>query len=217
MWSDTIQTIILVTAVISSIIVISSQLDLTLSGFLKDTMSHPETKIFNFEWNSENNFFKQFVAGIFMTLALNGFDQDIMQKNLTCRNERKARKNMLWFTFFFGIVVFLFLILGELLIGFAQAKGIAIPAKTDQLYPLLALNHMGSFIAIMFILGISAAAFSSADSATTALTTAFCVDFLKIQNKPEKHQRKIRNLVHLSFSALIFIVILFVSYVISIP
>ena len=207
-WSDTIQTIILVTAVISSIIVISSQLDLTLSGFLKDTMSHPETKIFNFEWNSENNFFKQFVAGIFMTLALNGFDQDIMQKNLTCRNERKARKNMLWFTFFFGIVVFLFLILGELLIGFAQAKGIAIPAKTDQLYPLLALNHMGSFIAIMFILGISAAAFSSADSATTALTTAFCVDFLKIQNKPEKHQRKIRNLVHLSFSALIFIVIL---------
>ncbi len=207
-WSDTMQTIILIAAVIASIVVIFNQLELTPTSFLKEITSKPESKIFDFEWNSGNNFFKQFAAGIFMTLALNGFDQDIMQKNLTCRNESKARKNMLWFTFFFGIVVFMFLVLGELLINYAHTKGIAIPARTDQLYPLLALNHLGNFIAIMFILGISAAAFSSADSATTALTTTFCVDFLKIQNKAEKHQRKIRNLVHLSFSVLIFIVIL---------
>jgi Na+/proline symporter len=142
-----------------------------------------------------------------MTIALNGFDQDIIQKNLTCQNGIKARKNMISFSILFVVAVFIFLILGALLILYAQNKGIPIPENTDQLYPNIAFNHLGSTIAVLFMLGISAAAFSSADSATTALTTAFSVDFLKLDKKNEKTQKRTRTLVHLGFNLLIFIVI----------
>lgn len=207
-WSDTLQTVIFIGAVIVTIIIIRRQLNLSLSGLLTMIVEQPGTKIFDFNWGSPNNFFKQFISGIFITLALNGFDQDIVQKNLTCRDSNKARKNMLWFSICFGAVVFLFLILGALLYYYAKSKGIALPEKSDQLYPLIALKYLGSVATVLFILGISAAAFSSADSATTALTTAFCVDFLKIQHREHASQRTIRNLVHLGFSLLIFVVIM---------
>jgi Na+/proline symporter len=142
-----------------------------------------------------------------MTIALYGFDQDIIQKNLTCQNGIKARKNMITFSILFVVAVAIFLILGALLILFAQDKGIPIPGNTDQLYPAIAFNHLGGTIAVLFMLGISAAAFSSADSATTALTTAFSVDFLKLEKKDEKTQKRTRTLVHLGFNLLIFIVI----------
>jgi Na+/proline symporter len=207
-WSDTLQTVVLVAAVIVTIIIITRDLDLTGLNLVSLIVDQPETKIFDFSWGSPNNFFKQFFSGIFITLALNGFDQDIVQKNLTCRTSNKARKNMLWFSFWFGVTVFLFLVLGALLYYYAKTKGISLPGKTDQLYPLIALNHLGNVATVLFILGISAAAFSSADSATTALTTAFCVDFLKIQHHERTSQRNIRNLVHLGFSLLIFFVII---------
>jgi solute:Na+ symporter, SSS family len=207
-WSDTLQTVIFITAVVITIIFITRQLNLSASGITALLADRPETKIFEFDWRSSQNFFKQFVSGIFMTVALNGFDQDIVQKNLTCRDGKKARKNMLWFSFWFGLTVFLFLTLGALLYYFAEAKGISLPVKTDQLYPLIALNYLGSFAAILFILGISAAAFSSADSATTALTTTFCVDFLKLDHKTHSRNNHTRNLVHLGFSMLIFTVIM---------
>jgi Na+/proline symporter len=207
-WSDTLQTVVFISAVIVTIIIIRRQLNLSLSGLLTMIVEQPETKIFDFNWGSPNNFFKQFISGIFITLALNGFDQDIVQKNLTCRDSNKARKNMLWFSVCFGAVVFLFLILGALLYYYAKSKGIALPEKSDQLYPLIALKYLGSVATVLFILGISAAAFSSADSATTALTTAFCVDFLKIEHREHASQRTIRNLVHLGFSLLIFMVIM---------
>jgi solute:Na+ symporter, SSS family len=214
-WSDTIQTVIFITAVVITIIFITHQLNLSASKITTLLADRPETKIFEFNWRSPQNFFKQFVSGIFMTIALNGFDQDIVQKNLTCRSSTKARKNMLWFTFWFGVTVFLFLTLGALLYYFAKVKGILLPGKSDQLYPLIALNYLGSFAAVLFILGISAAAFSSADSATTALTTTFCVDFLKLDQKTqlvpilrETRNNHTRNLVHLGFSLLIFTVIM---------
>jgi len=206
--SDTLQTLIFISAVVITIILITKQLGLTASALPSLLAERADTKIMEFDWRSSQNFFKQFISGIFITLALNGFDQDIVQKNLTCRSSNKARKNMLWFSFWFGFTVFLFLILGALLYYYAEVKGIKLPAKTDQLYPLLALNHLGGVISVLFILGISAAAFSSADSATTALTTSFCVDFLKLDSKAQSKNKRIRTLVHLGFSLIIFVVIL---------
>lgn len=207
-WSDTLQTVIFIAAVVITIIFISQQLNLSTSQLTSLLADRPETKIFEFDWRSPQNFFKQFISGIFITIALNGFDQDIVQKNLTCRTSNKARKNMLWFSFWFGLTVFLFLVLGAMLYYYAEVKGIQLPAKSDQLYPLIALNYLGSFAAVLFILGISAAAFSSADSATTALTTTFCVDFLKLDQKTNSTHNRNRNLVHLGFSLLIFLVIM---------
>jgi solute:Na+ symporter, SSS family len=207
-WSDTLQTLVFMTAVVATIVIIRRQLNISYTGLLKMVVEQPETAIFDFSWGSPNNFFKQFISGIFITLALNGFDQDIVQKNLTCRDSNKARRNMLWFSACFGLVVFLFLVLGALLYAYARSKGVVLPAKTDELYPLIALKYLGGTATVLFILGISAAAFSSADSATTALTTAFCVDFLKLQHREHPSQRTIRTIVHVGFSLLIFIVIM---------
>jgi Na+/proline symporter len=207
-WSDTLQTVVLILAAVSTIILIIHQIGITPVSLFNEIKESGYIKVFDFNWNTTNNFFKQFISGIFITLALNGFDQDIIQKNLTCRNSRLARKNMLWFSFFFGITVFVFLMLGAILYHYSEIKGIQLPSKTDQLYPLLALNHLSSFVAVMFILGISAAAFSSADSALTSLTVAFCVDFLKLPQKEGKKHNSIRTLVHLGFSIIIFFVIM---------
>ncbi|MBP7508551.1 MAG: sodium:solute symporter [Prolixibacteraceae bacterium] len=207
-WSDTIQTVVLIVAAISTIILIIQQTEIPPLSIFTKIKESGSIRIFDFNWLSTNNFFKQFISGIFITIALNGFDQDIIQKNLTCRNSQLARKNMLWFSAFFGITVFVFLILGALLYYYAEIKGIELPTKTDQLYPMLALNHLSSFVAIMFILGISAAAFSSADSAITSLTVAFCVDFLKLPEKERKNNNSIRTLIHLVFSIIIFFVIM---------
>ena len=207
-WSDTLQTLVLIIAVVATIIALLSKIEMPVAE-LKTTIFHKSnTAIFDMNWKSPNYFFKQFFAGIFMTIALNGFDQDIVQKNLTCKNSNKARTNMIVFSFMFVITVFLFLALGALLYHYAQINSVAIPEKTDELFPAIALNHLGAGVAVLFILGISAAAFSSADSATTALTTAFTIDFLKIEQIKPKKQVFLRNLVHLGFSMLIFLVIL---------
>jgi solute:Na+ symporter, SSS family len=202
-WSDLLQTIILLTAVALTIYVLWGKTGIHIGEMLTSA----ETKIFNWNWHSQHYFFKQFFAGIFMTLALNGFDQDIMQKNLTCKNSVKAKKNMLIFALMFGFSVLIFLVLGFMLYRFSELNGIDIPQKTDQLFPLIALNYLGPIIAILFILGISASAFSSADSALTSLTTAFCIDFLKIDKMDERKQRSVRTSMHLIFAGLVFLVI----------
>lgn len=207
-YSDTLQTLVLIVAVVATIIGLLNQLELPTAEVMGRVFDGAQTKIVETSWRSPNNFLKQFIAGIFMTIALNGFDQDIIQKNLTCKNSNKARTNMLVFSGMFVLTVFLFLTLGALLYFYAQSKSIPVPAKTDELFPAIALNHLGKGVAVLFILGISAAAFSSADSATTALTTTFSIDFLKIERMKKQHQSLIRNLVHLGFSLLIFIVIL---------
>src|SRR5690554_2419444 len=170
--------------------------------------SEPYSRIFFWDWKSGNNFFKQFFAGMFITIVMVGMDQDMMQKNLTCRNIRDAQKNMVVFSLAFLGVVFLFLCLGVLLIVFARETGLAIPENTDDLYPLIALNHMSMPVAIAFLLGITAAAYSSADSALTAMTTSFSVDFLRIEQFDESKRKRIKKNVHLMFSALLIVVIL---------
>lgn len=206
-WSDTIQTIVLLVAVIATVTwIFRNTQDVT--GLLSSIDLGNKYAIFNFDWKNSNFFLKQFVAGIFMTIALNGFDQDIVQKNLTCRDAGQAKKNMIWFSIWFVAAIVLFLFLGAFLIEYANQAGVTLPERTDQIFPFLALNHFSKAITILFILGISAAAFSSADSATTALTTAICVDFIKIKELPPNFQTHVRNWAHVGVSFLLFGVIL---------
>jgi Na+/proline symporter len=135
-------------------------------------------------------------------------DQDMMQKNLTCKNIKDAQKNMFVFSFLFLITVTLFLSLGAMLYSFSESQNISIPANSDDLYPMLALKYLGLPVGIAFLLGITAAAYSSADSALTALTTSFSIDFLKIENYNEEKRKQIKRRTHLMFSALMILIIL---------
>lgn len=206
-WTDTLQTLFMIVAVLLSILLIKDELDMSWGTLVQTVSDSPYSSIFVWEWQSGKNFIKQFASGAFIAIVMTGLDQDMMQKNLTCRNLKDAQKNMLWFCVILVIVNFMFLSLGALLFEFANTKGIAIPDRTDDLYPMLALNHFSLFTGIVFLLGITAAAYSSADSALTALTTSFCVDFLNFKNNLNE-KTKIRRLVHLVFTLVIFLVIM---------
>ncbi len=208
-WTDTFQTLFLVSSVIISIIIISRALDVQGIKGIFNTISHDEhSKIFNWNWHDKTNFFKQFFSGAFIAIVMTGLDQDLMQKNLTCKNLKEAKKNMFWFSLILVPVNLLFLSLGIMLFLFASKEGIAVPEKTDYLFPTLALQHFSIFAGIVFLLGIIASNYASADSALTALTTAFCIDFLRLDIKDgNKNVNKTKMWVHLGFSILIFIVI----------
>nr|WP_319270396.1 sodium:solute symporter [uncultured Draconibacterium sp.] len=207
-WTDTLQTLFLVSAVVFTIVAISRSLDLNFTGLVKTIAADSNSQLFFWDWRSGNNFYKQFVSGMFITIVMVGMDQDMMQKNLTCKNKREAQKNMLVFSMSFLFTVVLFLSLGVMLYIFAREHGISLPKNTDDLYPMLALKYFGLPVGIAFLLGITAAAYSSADSALTALTTSFTVDFLKIHKYPEEKKRRIKMLSHLMFSVLLIAVIL---------
>ncbi|QHV93731.1 sodium:solute symporter [Spirosoma endbachense] len=206
--TDTLQTVFLVTAVILTIFLISKELHLSFGGLVKTVSDSPMSQIFYWDGNDPKNFFKQFISGTFIAIVMTGLDQDLMQKNLTCKNIGEAQKNMFWFTCTLVVVNFLFLSLGVLLYQYAQQEGISIPARTDDLYPLLALNHLGLVVAITFLLGITAATYASADSALTALTTSFCVDFMNVESRPEAERSRIKHIVHIGFSLLFYVVII---------
>lgn len=216
--TDTLQTFFLITAVIMTIVLISNQLGLDAAGVVSEITKSDYSQIFFFDggWSDSKNFFKQFISGAFIAIVMTGLDQDLMQKNLTCKNIDEAQKNMLWFTIVLVFVNLLFLGMGALMYLYINKMGISAPASSDDLYPMLALQHFaqadmgiaGLLVGITFLIGITAATYASSDSALTALTTAFCVDFMDIQNKEEKERNKIKNRVHLGFSALFFVVIL---------
>jgi SSS family transporter len=207
-WTDTLQTIFLISAVVLTIFAITRSLGLEGVQIVEKIFYEPSSRIFFWDWRTGNNFFKQFFSGMFITVVMVGMDQDMMQKNLTCKNKEEAGKNMVVFSLLFLAVVFLFLCLGVLLYLYANQTGVTLPGNSDDLYPLIALNKLGLSVSIAFLLGITAAAYSSADSALTALTTSFSVDFLNIGRHEEKRKDRIRKLVHLIFSILLVIVIL---------
>jgi Na+/proline symporter len=181
----------------------------SLGDYISRISEDKRSTIFNWDWKAGTNFFKQFISGAFITIVMTGLDQDMMQKNLTCRTLGDAQKNMFWFTVILVVVNLLFLSLGVMLYLYAETKGIAIPAKSDGLFPLLATEHFSSFAGIIFVLGIVAAAYSSVDSTLTALTTSFCYDFLQIErNYAPERRLVIRKLVHIGFTLLMFILIL---------
>ena len=144
---------------------------------------------------------------------MTGLDQDMMQKNLTCRTLKDAQKNMFTFSVILVFAKILFLSLGALLYIYANNQGIAIPDRTDQSYPTIALEHLPAIVGIFFILGLIAAAYSSADSALTSLTTAFCIDFLNFEksDKSEASKKRTRLMVHIGFSIMLLIVIIVIK------
>ena len=216
-WTDTLQTFFLLLAVLISIYIIKSSLNLSISETITSVTNHEYFKIFDWDFNSGNNFFKQFISGILIAVAMVGLDQNMMQKTLTCKNKKEAQKNILTFSIFLAVAQFLFLGLGVMLYLYAEKFGIQMDMEngsfinTDNLFPMLSLNHFGMIAGISFILGITAASFSSADSAITALTTSFNYDFLDIQNKSLKKKLQLKNRTLFGFSAFIFIIIMLFS------
>ena len=221
-WTDTLQTFFMIMAVVVAIYLITQNLDWSFGDFLVSQEFKQYNKVFFTEdFLARNYFLKSFIGGMFITICMTGLDQDMMQKNLTCKNLKDAQKNMISFSFVLVGVTVLFMMLGALLYIFAAKNGIGIPLmdgqpKTDLLFPEIALNSgLGLTLAITFMLGLIAAAYSSADSALTSLTTSFCIDFLQIDKKDELRQKKIRKRVHLGMSALLVVVIIVFKYVLT--
>ncbi len=213
--TDTLQTTFLVTAVALTIYLVAKELNYSFGGMVTAISDSEYSRIFFFDDPKDNKYFwKQFLSGAFIAITMTGMDQDLMQKNLTCKNIGEAQKNMFWFTITLTFVNLMFMSLGVLLYFYAQSKNIAIPAKTDDLYAMLALNHFGVHegtagvvVAITFLIGITAATYASSDSALTALTTSFCIDFMNVASKPEAERARIKHWVHIGFSVLFYIVI----------
>jgi len=207
-WTDTLQTFFMLTAVIVTVILLIDTMGLGIGDAIQQVKDSDYSRIFYMDWQSPRFFLKQFVSGALIAIVMTGLDQDMMQKNLTCKSLKDAQKNVFWFSVVLVPVNLLFLGMGALLYLYAAQNGMEIPAKADDLYPMVALNHLSTFAGVMFLLGIIAAAYSSADSALTALTTAFCVDFLDFSKKEEADKKRTRIKVHLAFSLILFAVIL---------
>lgn len=217
-WTDTLQTTFLVLGAIITIYTITSSLNLSFTGAVQHVTEHRYFDIFNWDGKSSNNFYKQFIAGILVAIAMIGLDQNMMQKTLTCKNQWDAQKNTLTYSLILAITQFLFLGLGILLYSYAENNGISLPIgengtllDTDKLFPDLALNHLGVFAGVSFLLGIIAASFSSVDSSLTALTTSFTYDFLDISHKSSETKKKLKNWVLLGFSLVLFLIIMLFS------
>ncbi len=211
-WTDFLQTSLMISALIATVVILSRQMGLSFSGLFETIQESNYSQIFVFDdWHSRQHFLKQFLSGMLITIVMTGLDQDMMQKNLSCKNLKDAKKNMVSYGFAFIPFNLLFLSLGVLLVLFSQSNGIPLPEDTDHLYPLLAQSHLGSVVFVMFVLGLTASAYSSSDSALTALTTSFTVDILRKENLPEKQLKKIRMKVHIGMSIVLAIVILIFS------
>ncbi|MCH7785510.1 MAG: sodium:solute symporter [Bacteroidetes bacterium] len=215
-WTDTLQTLFMLIAVGVAVYYISEDLGISSSNIFNFIAESDLSKIFFFDdWKSGNHFVKQFLSGAFIAIVMTGLDQDMMQKNLTCKNLKDAQKNMFWFTIVLTIVNFIFLILGLLLTVYAQKHGVE--AHRDQLFPIIANSSgLGIGIAIFFLLGLIAAAYSSADSALTSLTTSFSIDILDIEKKYSSiNQVRVRKKIHILISLVLIGTIIIFKYVIA--
>jgi len=211
-WTDTLQTLFMLLAIGFSIYFIANAMNLNFYETFTTIKNSEYSRIFFFDNPNEKSwFFKQFFSGAFITIVMTGLDQDMMQKNLTCKNINEAKKNMYWYGIAFVPANLLFMSLGVLLYIFASQNGIAIPEKADDLFPLIATQgYLPQIVTVFFMLGLIAAAYSSADSALTSLTTSFSIDILEIRKKiyPKERKENIRKFVHIGISVLLGIVIL---------
>lgn len=204
-WTDTFQTFCMMAALVIIIFEVIGKLDMSVGEAVSAVVANSHSRIFVFDdWMSTQNFFKQFVSGIFIVVVMTGLDQHMMQKNLTCKTLRDAQKDMCVGGFFFVPVNLLFLALGVLLLLLAGKEGMAIPSDSDELLPMFAASGwMGNLVLVLFSIGIVAASFSGTDSALTAVTTSFCVD---IKERPE--DERLRRMAHIGVCALFAIFIL---------
>ena len=221
-WTDTLQTLLMILAVVFSLFFITQSLGFEGLEFLNSDEMKKYTHIFVMDdFLARNHFVKSFLGGMFITICMTGLDQDMMQKNLTCRSLKDAQKNMVVFSFVMVFVTFLFLLLGALIFIYAEKNQIAIPLldgapKTDLLFPEIALSgSLGITVGVVFILGLIAAAYSSADSALTSLTTSFCVDFVKMDKHPESNQKKIRKRTHIGMSLVLILVVIAFKHILD--
>jgi len=212
-WTDTLQTTFMLLAVILSVVYISQNMNISISELVTTVKKSSVSTMFITDWHHPRFFLKQFLSGMFITIVMTGLDQEMMQKNLSCKNIREAQKNMFTFS---GILVFvnlLFLFLGAILIIFVQKNGIQI-ASSDDVFPTVAIRYLGPVAGIVFLIGLISAAFPSADGALTSLTTSVSIDFLNLEARKElseKQKTRIRYTVHLSIAFVFFISVLIFS------
>lgn len=214
-WTDTLQTLFMLGAVGVTIYQLGTQMGTSIGELYTMIDQSEYSKVFFFEdWRDGKFFWKQFLSGAFITIVMTGLDQDMMQKNLSCRNLKEAKWNMLSLSIILVVVNLFFLSLGALLYLYSEKMGVNLPSNADDLYPLLALSgKLGVVVAVFFILGLIAAAYSSADSALTALTTSVCIDFLKVEEKEAKRAVHLRKKVHMLVSVAVYFVILIFSFI----
>ncbi|MBR5533165.1 MAG: sodium:solute symporter [Bacteroidales bacterium] len=212
--TDAVQTIILLTTAALIIYIITSKMGLGFRETVSLIKESNHSNIFVFDdWASKQNFFKQFLSGIFITIVMTGLDQDMMQKNLTIKSLKEAQRNMYIYGVAFIPINLIFLCIGILLLAYANHNGIVIPENGDEILPLLATFHLGGLVMILFCIGIVAAAFSSADSALTSLTTSFCLDIMRIDRMEDKRAEKFRKLSHIGMAVLFALIIMAIRYI----
>ena len=221
-WTDTLQTLLMLTAVGLTLYHLGNELNLNLSEILTENRFQNYTRTWvTGDLMVRNHFLKSFIGGVFITICMTGLDQDMMQKNLTCHSLKEAQINMVVFSLVLIVVTFLFLLLGAMIFLYAEQNQIMIPLmegrpKTDLLFPEVAINGgLGLGVGVIFILGLIAAAYSSADSALTSLTTSFCIDFLKLDQYSENQQKKIRKQTHLGMSLVLVVVVIMFKYILD--
>jgi solute:Na+ symporter, SSS family len=208
-FTDTIQTAFMLASLVGCIFVLGHRINLDFSGIVNAVYHSDYSNIFNFDWHSDQHFVKQFFSGAFIAIVMTGLDQDLMQKNLSCRNLKDAQKNMFWFTMALLPVNLLFLSLGAMLYIFSAKTGFVIPANTDDLFPTIATqSFMPAFFSVIFILGLVSTTYSSADSALTALTTSFTLDILDASKRGEEQLARTRKIVHVVMAVFLVLMIL---------
>ena len=209
-WTDSLQTTFMLFAVVFSIVIIVQKLDFTFLEMTKEVVKSKYSQIVFTEWQDARFFVKQFLSGAFIAIVMTGLDQDMMQKNLSCKKLPDAQKNMISLSLVLVVVNLMFMFLGAILFIYAENKGISIPELTDNFFPSIALTELGAIAGVIFIIGLISAAYSSADSALTALTTSFSIDFLQIEKRSitESKKIRIRKIVHFSIAILLVMVII---------
>jgi Na+/proline symporter len=209
-WTDTVQTTFMLTALVITIYMITKDMGWDFRQMITNVWESDHSKMIFGDWHDKRFYLKQLFSGAFIAIVMTGLDQEMMQKNLSCRSLKDAQKNMFSFSLVLVAVNFLFLVLGAALYLFAHAKGISLPERSDDLFPMIAINHLGPVAGLIFIIGLISAAYPSADGALTSLTTSFSIDFLglnKNEKLSEKQKEKTRYLVHGGFAFLLLAVI----------
>ena len=213
-WTDALQSLFLVTVIIISILTIKHSLGLSFTGMFRSIAGHRYSRLFDWDTHSGTNFFKQFISGLLITVALVGLDQSMMQKTLTIRKERDAKKNVLTFGFFIAFAQTLFLGLGVLMYLYAERNAVPLAVSngtylnTDEIYPLLTLHYFGAVGAIAFLIAVIASTFASIDACITALTTAFSYDFLSMERLPHEKKKQVKSRVLLGVNIVMFLIVM---------
>ncbi len=207
-WTDMLQTTFMLLSLIIILFIITNQMDLSIFQLASRVKAEGYTKMIVTDWRDNNFYLKQFLSGVFITIVMTGLDQDMMQKNLSCRTLADAQKNTMSLGLLLVPVNLLFMFLGAALYSYAGEFNIPLPEMSDDLFPMLAINHFGTIATVVFFMGLIAAAYSSADGAITALTTSFMIDILGKGTNDDKSSNKTRYNIHFMISTAVFFVIM---------